>query len=205
MDTTKPENTIRYGRPRDPGIEQKVVRASYEILAESGYQGLSFAKVSQMSGVARPTIKLRWKTREDLCIETVKFILDTPQDIQIPDDLTGENIRELTISLLTGMIRALNSEQTIRILTSIIAAAHFSEPMGQLKQYLLSRRGIVLRRLIEAGIKNGEFAPSTNVEFALDGLNGPILYHTLILGLPMDLDQAAQIVDMVFPKQNSPI
>jgi AcrR family transcriptional regulator len=205
LDTFIADNTIRYGRPRDPDIEQKVVNASYKILAESGYQGLSFAKVSQMSGVARPTIKLRWKTREDLCIETVKFILDTPQDIQIPDDLAGANIRELTVSVLTGLIRALNSEQTIRILTSIVAAAHFSEPMGQLKQYLLSRRGIVLRRLIEAGIKNGEFLPSTNVEFALDSLNGPILYHTLILGLPMELDQAAHIVDMVFPKQNSPI
>ncbi|MDQ7018555.1 MAG: TetR-like C-terminal domain-containing protein [Robiginitomaculum sp.] len=199
MDQNLSKNTIRSGRPRDPDIEQRVVEASYRILAESGYQGLSFAKVSQLSGVARPTIKLRWHTQADLCIATVKYILDTPLDIQIPDDLTGHNVRELTTAVLAGLIRALSVPQTIRILTSVISAAHFSEPLGQLRQYILSRRGIVLRQLIEAGMQNGEFSNCTDVEFALDALNGPILYHTLILGLPMDPKQSVQIVDMVFP------
>ncbi len=199
MDQKLSKNTIRSGRPRDPDIEQRVVEASYSILAESGYQGLSFAKVSQLSGVARPTIKLRWHNQAELCIATVKYILDTPQDIQIPDNLDNANVRALMESVLAGLIKALSSPQTIRILTSVIAAAHFSEPMGQLKQYILSRRGIVLRRLIEAGIKDGEFAKSTDVDFALDALNGPVLYHTLVLGLPMDPRHSKTIVDMVFP------
>ena len=176
-----------------------MVQASYALMAEAGFQGLSIAKVSQISGVARPTIKLRWQTSEDLCIATVKYILDTLPDIHIPDDLTGQNVRTLMTTVLAGLIRALSNPDTIKILTSVISAAHFSEPMGILKQYILSRRGIVLRNLIQAGIENGEFDAKTDVEFALDGLNGPILYHTLIIGLPMDPAQSRQIVDMVFP------
>jgi AcrR family transcriptional regulator len=189
----------RFGRPRDPDIEQKVVLAAIEILADHGFSGLSFAKISSLSGVARPTLKLRWRTREDLCIVTVKYLLDQPQNLQIPDDLSGHNIRDLMITVLKGLIIALNSPQTMRILSSILSAAHFSEPMGELRQYVLSRRGIVLRRLLKAGIKNGEFAKTTNIEFALDALNGPILYRTLVLGMSMNTNAATSIVNMVLP------
>ena len=51
-------------------------RAAYKILADAGYHGLSFAKMSALSGVARPTLKLRWHTREDMYIATVKYTLE---------------------------------------------------------------------------------------------------------------------------------
>lgn len=190
---------MRPGRPRNPDIEDKVVKAAIEILAANGYQGLSFAKVSSVSGVARPTLKLRWDTREDLCIMTIKHLLDLPQGLQLPDDLSDHNIRALTVSVLEGLISALSLPQTMRILSSILSAAHFSEPLGELRQYILSRRGIVLRRLIRAGIENGEFAQRTDIDFSLDALNGPILYHTLIMGMSMNPNRARAIVDMALP------
>ncbi len=199
MDQKLSKTALRSGRPRDPDIEQRVIEAAYEILARNGYHGLSFAKVSALSGVARPTLKLRWHSREDLCIDTVKYILDRPQIMQIPEDLDGQDIRILTITVLEGLIKALSTHQTIKILTSIIAAAHFSEPLGQLRQYILSRRGIVLRQLIQVGMDNGQYAKTTDIDFALDSLNGPVLYHTLVLGLPMDPANATKIVDMVLP------
>ncbi len=176
-----------------------MVKAAYTILAQSGYDGLSFAKISALSGVARPTIKLRWQSREDICIATVKYILDSQNDLHIPENLDSQNIRKLVVHVLEGLIVAVNSPETTRILSSIIAAAHFSEPLSELRQYILSRRGIVLRRLIHAGIENGEFSKSTNVELAVDALNGPILYHTLVLGLPMQIDMATSITDMALP------
>ncbi len=201
MDQITSTNAGKPGRPRNPDIENRVVQAAYKILAETGYDGLSFAKVSALSGVARPTLKLRWHTREDMCIATVKYILDQPNDLQIPEDLAGHNIRNLTISVLEGLIKALVNPDTTRILSSLIAAAHFSGPLSEMKQYILSRRGIVLRRLIQAGIDNGEFAKTTDIEFSLDALNGPILYHTLILGMTMDPDTATSIVNMALPPQ----
>ncbi len=199
MDQIISNNTGGAGRPRNPDIEQRAVQAAYKILAESGYNGLSFAKVSALSGVARPTLKLRWRTREDMCIATVKYILDQPYDLQMPESLEGHNIRNLIISVLEGLIKALVNPETTRILSSLIAAAHFSGPLGELRQYILSRRGILLRRLVLAGIDNGEFAKTTNVEFSLDALNGPILYRTLVLGMTMEPKTATSIVTMALP------
>ncbi len=191
------------GRPRSPDIEQRAVAAAYEIMAEAGFAGLSFARVSALSGIARPTLKLRWRTKEELCIATGKYILGENTDIFVPEDLKGQKIRELTITVLEGLIETLNDPERTRILSSIIAAAHFSDPLSELRQYILSRRGFVLRRLIEAGMENGEFAPDIDVDFAVDALNGPILYHTLIMGLPMEITDAARIVNSVLPRAAS--
>ncbi len=187
------------GRPRDPDIEGRAIRAAYEIMADCGYEGLSFAKVSALSGIARPTLKLRWPTRTDLCIATGKFILDQTVEVQVPDDLSGVNIRALMANILGGLIITLNDPERSRILLSIIAAAHFSDPLGELRRYIISRRGIILRRLIETGMEQGAFSPETDVEMAVDGLNGPIIYRTLITGLPMNPEMARAIVDMVLP------
>jgi AcrR family transcriptional regulator len=200
LDHTTPNNALRSGRPRDPDIEERVIQAAFKILGETGFHGLSFAKISSLSGVARPTLKLRWHTREDICIDAIKYILDLRDDLIIPENLAGEDIRQLIIVALESLIRALNTPETMRILASILSAAHFSEPLGELRQYVLSRRGFVLRRLLEAGIENGQFAKSTDIEFALDALNGPILYRTIVLGLPMDPDTATPIVDLVLPR-----
>ena len=189
----------RSGRPRNPEVDDKIIRAVMQILSKQGYEGLSIAHVSSVSGIARPTIKSRWKTREELCIMAIKHLLDSQQSVLKSENLSGQNIRALMISVLEDLIVALNSPQTMRILSSILATAHFSEPLGDLRQYILSRRGIILRKLLQAGIDNGEFAHNTDIEFALDALNGPILYRTLILGMPMNPKRAKTIVDMTLP------
>lgn len=191
--------TKRAGRPRNPDIEDRAIEAAYDILAESGFQGLSFLKVSALSGIARPTLKLRWRSRVELCIDTIKRILDQPPDLQAPENLTGQDVRQLIVEALEGLIVTLNAPDTMRILASAISVAHFAEPMNELRQYVLSRRGIVLRRLIQAGIDSGEFAQGTDVELTLDLLNGPILYRTLILGMTMNKNRATQIVDSALP------
>ncbi len=199
MDQITSKNKGGPGRPRNPDIEERVVKTAYKVLAKFGYEGLSFAKVSVLSGVARPTLKLRWRTREEWGIATVKYILDRPAVMQIPENLGSHNIKEIIISVLEGLIITLNNPETARILTSILAAAHFSGPLGELRQYALSRRGIVLRRLVEMGIEKGEFSKTIDIEFALDGLNGPILYRTLILGMTMELEMARTIVNNILP------
>ena len=79
----------------------------------------------------------------------------------------------------------LSEPGTARIVSSTVAAAHFSSPMSELRQYILGRRGTVLRGLLQEGVSNGEFASDLDVERTLDALNGPVLYRILITGLPM--------------------
>jgi AcrR family transcriptional regulator len=51
------------GRPRDPAIDELVVRATVELLAERGYEGTTVQEISRRAGVHSSAIYRRWPNR----------------------------------------------------------------------------------------------------------------------------------------------
>lgn len=78
------------GRPRDPLVEQRVLGAARELLAEVGYEGTTIQGISKRSGVSAPTIYRRWATKpaivEDAVFHLDEFSLPTPTG-DVRDDL----------------------------------------------------------------------------------------------------------------------
>lgn len=185
------------GRPRDPDIDARVLRAATALLVEHGYAAFSMAKVAKRSGIARQTIKLRWASKDDILITLTTHLLD--DRVEVKRAPLGENVsaRDIILLVLEDMIELLRDAAMRRIFASIIAAASYSEPMGALRQYIAQRRGIVLRELLERGIKTGEFRKDLNIEIAMDALIGPIQYRLITIGAPMETDEAEDIVNMV--------
>ncbi len=187
------------GRPRDPAKEALVLDAALQLLKEVGFENFSIAKVAALSGVARPTIRLRWASKEDLSIAVVEKLFDERTHAR---DLGADghgDAREKIRVVLSGLIEMISEPGVAKVLSSLVAVANYSEPLSQLRKYILNRRGIVLRGLLEQGIARGQFAPDLDIERALDALNGPILFRMLIMNLPMDAQDADFIIDMVLP------
>jgi AcrR family transcriptional regulator len=59
------------GRPRDPELDERVVVAVRELLAEAGWVGTTVRKVSERSGVSRPSIARRWPSKAHLVLEAL--------------------------------------------------------------------------------------------------------------------------------------
>ncbi|WP_141631619.1 helix-turn-helix domain-containing protein, partial [Mycobacterium avium] len=51
---------VDFGRPRDPRIDAAVLRATVELLAETGYPGLLVSAIAQRAGTSKPAIYRRW-------------------------------------------------------------------------------------------------------------------------------------------------
>jgi len=62
---------VDFGRPRDPRIDGAVLRATVELLAETGYSGLSIAAIAQRAGTSKPAIYRRWPGKAHLVHEAV--------------------------------------------------------------------------------------------------------------------------------------
>ncbi|MCV7199247.1 TetR/AcrR family transcriptional regulator [Mycobacterium angelicum] len=90
------------GRPRDPRIDAAVLRATVELLAESGYYGLSVAAIAQRAGTSKPAIYRRWPSKAHLVHEAV-FPIGTATEI--PDTAAvAADLREMvcrTMAFLT--------------------------------------------------------------------------------------------------------
>jgi len=62
---------VDFGRPRDPRIDAAVLRATVELLAETGYPGLLVSAIAARAGTSKPAIYRRWPSKAHLVHEAV--------------------------------------------------------------------------------------------------------------------------------------
>ncbi len=73
----------RGGRPRDPSRDGVIREAILRLLGEVGYNALTMDAVAAEAGVGKATIYRRWRTKQDLVVDTVSVMnqsLATPVD-----------------------------------------------------------------------------------------------------------------------------
>ncbi len=78
-----PARTSRGGRPRDPSRDGVIREAILRLLGEVGYGALTMDAVAAEAGVGKATIYRRWRTKQDLVVDTIAVMnqsLATPVD-----------------------------------------------------------------------------------------------------------------------------
>lgn len=99
---------VDFGRPRDPRIDSAVLRATVELLAETGYSGLLVSAIAERAGTSKPAIYRRWPGKAHLVHEAVFPIgaaTEIPDTGSLPEDLR-EMVRRTMAVLTTPAARA---------------------------------------------------------------------------------------------------
>ncbi|SOX51574.1 TetR family transcriptional regulator [Mycobacterium ahvazicum] len=99
---------VDFGRPRDARIDGAVLRATVELLAETGYPGLLVSAIAERAGTSKPAIYRRWPSKAHLVHEAVFPIgaaTEIPETGSLPDDLR-EMVRRAMVFLTTPAARA---------------------------------------------------------------------------------------------------
>jgi AcrR family transcriptional regulator len=81
---------VDFGRPRDPRIDAAVLRATVELLAETGYAGLLVSDIAKRACTSKPAIYRRWPSKAHLVHEAVFPIgaaTTIPDTGSLPEDL----------------------------------------------------------------------------------------------------------------------
>ena len=81
------------GRPRDLRIDDAVLRATVELLGESGYADLSVDAIARRAGTSKPAIYRRWPSKAHLVHEAV-FPINEATELPETGSLAGD-IREM--------------------------------------------------------------------------------------------------------------
>jgi AcrR family transcriptional regulator len=99
---------VDFGRPRDPRIDGAVLRATVELLAETGYPGLLVSAIAERAGTSKPAIYRRWPSKAHLVHEAV-FPIGTATEIpatgSAPEDLR-EMVRRAMVFMTTPAAKA---------------------------------------------------------------------------------------------------
>src|SRR3954464_11010422 len=99
MTTTEPVRPSRGGRPRDPSRDGVIRAAILRLLADVGYGALTMDAVAAQAGVGKATIYRRWRTKEDLVVDTIADL--NREEAAAPDSGSLEgDLRAILRSLL---------------------------------------------------------------------------------------------------------
>jgi AcrR family transcriptional regulator len=129
-DTVRPS---RGGRPRDPSRDGVIRAAILRLLADVGYGALTMDAVAAQAGVGKATIYRRWRTKEDLVVDTIAELHQmgaaTPDTGSLEGDL--RQLLHALVSVVTGPLGA----ATLSLLSTVphqpaLAEAFRAGPIG---------------------------------------------------------------------------
>jgi AcrR family transcriptional regulator len=184
--------TTDLGRPRDPRIDGAVLRATVELLGETGYAELSVDAIARRAGTSKPAIYRRWPSKAHLVHEAVFPISDATE---LPD--TGS---------LAGDVHEM-MRRTMAVLTTPAARAALPGLVGEmaadltLHGALLERFGDVLSRglteRLTAAADRGEVRPEVTAADLAEAIAGISLLALLTRGAALDdawVERAATLI-----------
>ena len=143
------------GRPRDPALDEAIIRATRQRLADDGYSRMSLGDIASDAGVTRPTIYRRWSGKFELVMDALDWGFAAQQatypadplgDMH-PQDALAEAMRRLDPCYfnLDAMILMGNFMAEVRRTPELLAmvSEHSVEPRVRLLESVL---GLLIER-----------------------------------------------------------
>ncbi|HEX2214248.1 MAG TPA: TetR/AcrR family transcriptional regulator [Mycobacterium sp.] len=184
--------TTEIGRPRDKRIDGAVLRATVELLAETGYVELTVDAIARRAGTSKPAIYRRWPGKAHVVHEAV-FPVNAATELPDTGSLSGD-VRE--------MVR-----RTAGVLTTPAARAALPGLVGEmaanppLHAALLERFADVLSRgltdRLEAAVARGEARPDVSAADLVEAVAGMTFLALITRGDGLDdawVDRTAEFI-----------
>jgi AcrR family transcriptional regulator len=165
------------GRPRSDQVEQAILHAASDLLAERGLDAMTIEDVATRAGVGKSSIYRRWPTKGTLALDA--FLIDfLTQQPPVDNGSLEVDLREA----LTQWSNAVVGTPTGRALVGLIAAAQFDSDLseGWIERVMTPVRE-QHRMMVERAIERGEIPADADVDVIMDLLYGAA-YHRLLQG-----------------------
>ena len=175
---------------RSARIQAAVMDATMNMLRERGIEGLNVAEIATTLGIPESTIYRRWKSCEELVVETVLGRMG--KTIPLPD--TG-NVRSDIQVFLQESAAFLQSPDGVLLTRSMFATMNRADSLARQAYWMarFSHTGMIVQRAIE----RGEIVPEVDPNVLMTALTGALYVRMLVLDAPLDepfLDQLADIM-----------
>ncbi|HVW34330.1 MAG TPA: TetR/AcrR family transcriptional regulator [Acidimicrobiia bacterium] len=175
----------RFGPGRtDPRVDrtrQAVSEVVLSLLMEDGWESVTHARVSEVSGISRTTLYRHWPEKVDLLREAL-----VSRSIARTFTPTG-NLRTDLVTELGAMVSDLVETRAGVFLAAIVDRSEWDPTLQRMKEALIADGVASLRGLLQAGQARGELrpAPGLDVERGVAELVGPVTYRRFISGEPI--------------------
>ncbi|WP_405063194.1 TetR/AcrR family transcriptional regulator C-terminal ligand-binding domain-containing protein [Kribbella sp. NBC_01505] len=170
------------GRPRDAGLELRLLAAAWALLTQEGYEPLTLSRVAADARAQRTDLRRRWPSKAQLV--TAALAEHLPPVPQIDTGTLYGDLRAGLDALATAW-----SAPWMDGLTGLLADLHRDPAAETAFRAMAERRGEPVRAAIGRAVERGEVATGANRVLAGDLLEGPLMHRRLIARQPITPDE----------------
>jgi AcrR family transcriptional regulator len=202
LSTTEIPRPSRGGRPRDPSRDGVIRAAILRLLAEVGYGALTMDAVAAEAGVGKATIYRRWRTKQDLVVDTIS---DLNRELAVPPD-TGSV--ESDLKALTDSMRSVITGPTGAATLSLLSTMpHQSALAKAFQDGPLAVWRNAFAEVWERAEARGEVRPGMSGSILAETTSALMVQRWLLTGLPVDeafTDEVLETIVLPLLRMNRP-
>jgi AcrR family transcriptional regulator len=179
------------GRPRAPDVDQRILDATFQLMAQYGYVRMSMDAVAAEAGVTKPTIYRRWSSKLELAMASLVAYCDASRP-QVMGDTRSDLIAEME-----HFRRAISRPYGMSLLGTTLAEEYETPALlAAFREYLVVPRRRALRAILDAAQARGELRPGADLDLAVNMLVGAY-YAQYLAGMPFAEDWSVAVVTAV--------
>ncbi|GFM67585.1 putative TetR-family transcriptional regulator [Pseudomonas cichorii] len=183
------------GRKRDPGRDAAILDAAIEVLAESGYDGMTMDMVAMRARAGKATVYRRWSSKAELILDAVAHLKRGQVDIEsLPD--TG-TLRGDLLALFKPQ-SAEEGERKMRVMAGLASVLLQHPQLAEAGDAaIVEPWAAVNRMLMRRALERGEISANADIDAASQVLPSMAAYRALIQRKPFDLQFLTTMIDGV--------
>ena len=148
----------RRGRARDPEVDEAILTAAMDLLAESGYARLTMEQVAARARVGKASLYLRWPNKVALVAEAIQH-----RSAVVPDVPNTGSLREDVRTFLRALLRSKTAAQrAVAAVTGEIASN--PELAKAWRQGVAGTLLACTRSIVERAIARDELPAASDVD-----------------------------------------
>ena len=192
LTTTEIPRPSRGGRPRDPSRDGVIRAAILRLLADVGYGALTMDAVASEAGVGKATIYRRWRTKQDLVVDTISELNRAEAAPADTGSLEGD-LRAMMHSLVS-VITGPTGAATLSLLSTVphqpaLAQAFQSGPLAVWRQSF--------EEIWTRAEQRGEIRKGAGTSVIAETASALLVQRWLLTGRPVDDAYAEEVLDSV--------
>lgn len=186
------EQLPRLGRTRDHTRDPEILDAALDVLAETGYDGMTIDMVAARARAGKATLYRRWPSKAELVIDAVACMKRT--DAILPD--TGTLRGDLVAMIKPHAID--DGEKKLQIMAGLMSMlSRTPELASAANAAILEPRVAANRVLLRRAIDRGEISADCDVELLSLLTSSLAAYRALIQRTPVNRDFLISVIDGV--------
>ena len=177
------------GRPRSGEIDEQIVAAARSLLAEGGYESMTFEAIGKLTGIGRPTIYRRWPSKAHLAA-AIAYGKNRP----LPR--TDGDLRMQVQALVDQVARQYNHPEIAAAAIGLINAFNNDDALrSELHKPAEDDARRQMHEIVAAGQADGSVAADADADILFDMIVGTLIFRIMFSSKEIPADHSGKLVD----------